>query len=54
MQDIWNAIKEAFSKASEEDSEAFLWNATCYPFGDKEQILNNIKEMKEKSNGDID
>ena len=39
--------------ASDEDIEDLLWSATCFPFGNAEQILTQLQLSYATHNGDV-
>lgn len=53
--DTWiDVVHEYFPTATEEQCEKFMWNATCFPFGNKDQIYKNIQKASLESNANIE
>lgn len=51
---IDEALKQYFPTATDEEVDGLMWCATCFPFGDEDQIVENIKEKGIQSNSNID
>lgn len=42
-----DVAKEYFTEVSEEELGYILFNCTCYPFGDEQQVRAQLQELKE-------
>lgn len=38
---------------SNEDADTLLWNCTCFPFGSPLMVARQLKDIKERSGGNI-
>jgi hypothetical protein len=52
MKDILQIAKECFPNNTDEELMELLWNVTCYPFGTKEQVIEDFKEASKASDKD--
>lgn len=48
-----DAVKEFFPHFNDKQMSDLLWNCTAFPFADGGQIRQQIKELAEKSGGDM-
>ena len=46
-------IKEFFPDVTEQQADFILWEKTAFPMGGKEMVEKQIRELAEKTNGDL-
>ena len=49
-----DAVKKFWPDLPENQYSDLLWNITCFPFGDHNDVLSQVKEMAEKSGCNLD
>jgi len=47
-------VQKYYPKLSDEQHGALLFNATCFPFGNPEDVERQLKELVEKTDGTLD
>lgn len=50
---LGDLVEQYYPGLSSEEMNDLLFNATCFPFGNFEKIEENLKELKENTDGTV-
>ena len=52
-QQCLEAVKREYPALDTKETEELLWGATCFPFGTLEQVEQQVRDLKQNTDGSL-